>query len=197
MRRFIRTVPFFLLAASCSFACSKNEVSEPAPQIRDSSSAHRTEPLKIGAVAPLFQATAHSGEHVQLEDLRGKAVILYFYPKDGTPGCTIEAQEFASHHSALVDARAVVLGVSTDDNSSHRAFAQEHDLPFLLLADTDRTIARAYGVGSILGKSKRFTYLIDPQGKIAQVYPDVDPKTHAEQVLADLAALKFVDSPAL
>ncbi len=128
-----------------------------------------------------------------MASLAGKVVVLYFYPKDGTPGCTVEAQQFASQHANLEDAGAVIVGVSSDDNESHRQFAQEHALPFVLLADEDRTIAKAYGVGGFLGLNRRVTYLIDRDGKIAKIYPSVSPKEHAREILADVRALSSGD----
>lgn len=145
--------------------------------------------MNAGAKAPDFEAIAHTGQTVQLSDLRGKAVILYFYPKDDTPGCTTEARNFAARHQELEDSGAVVLGVSSDDNESHQSFAEEHGLPFLLLPDPERSIAQAYGVGSFLGMTSRVTYLIDREGKVAKVYPSVDPDVHAEEILKDLRAL--------
>lgn len=145
--------------------------------------------LEPGSVAPAFSATAHSGEQVSLAALQGRLVVLYFYPKDGTPGCTVEAQEFAENYTALSALGVVVLGVSTDDNESHQQFAEEHNLPFLLLPDPKRALAKAYGVGGMFGMSKRVTYLISAAGKIAKVYPSVTPSEHAEEILADARAL--------
>lgn len=142
-------------------------------------------------MAPSFSAVAHSGEKVDLEGLRGKKVVLYFYPKDNTPGCTVEAQGFRDAHQTYESRDVVVIGVSTQDNESHREFAKEHGLPFLLIPDEDRSIAKSYGVGSMLGMSKRVTFLIGPDGKIAKVYESVSPKEHAEQLLSDLDELKL------
>ncbi len=146
--------------------------------------------LGVGDPAPGFSAVAHTGESIQLSQFRDQVVVLYFYPKDGTPGCTTEAKQFSAQHQSLEESGAVVLGVSADDNRSHRRFAEEHSLPFLLLPDTEREIAQAYGVGSFLGMTKRVTYLIDREGKIAKIYPSVSPKEHAEQILRDIERLE-------
>lgn len=145
--------------------------------------------LAAGAVAPLFSATAHSGENVELAQLRGKKVVLYFYPKDNTPGCTVEAQGFRDEYEKFQSLDAVVIGVSTQGNDSHREFAKEHNLPFLLIPDEDRSISESYGVGSRLGLSQRVTFLIGPDGKISHVFDEVVPEDHAEELLSALKAL--------
>lgn len=170
-----------LVACSKSPAHSEPSVHTQAPK--------RSELLEVGQEAPLFTTTAHDGTVVSLESLRGKVVVLYFYPKDGTPGCTVEAENFASHHETIVTSGAFILGVSTDNNESHRKFAADHGLPFLLVPDTERTLAESYGVGSMLGMTSRVTYIIDAKGKIARVFPDVKPKDHASEVLAAIAQL--------
>jgi len=126
---------------------------------------------------------AHNGDRVSLEALRGKVVVLYFYPKDGTPGCTTEAQEFRDSFPAFQAKNAVIVGVSRDDASSHQEFATDENLPFILLPDIDGALAQAYGVGSTFGFSQRMTFVIDREGKIAEIYRQVDPKTHAKEVL--------------
>lgn len=178
------------LLASLSLACSRSE----PPTVRPEASAAKPAPaatalLEPGVPAPDFETTAHTGEVVKLSALRGKAIVLYFYPKDGTPGCTVEAQAFKSEAGQFASANAVVLGVSSDDSASHRSFAEEHGLPFLLLPDTEHAIAGAYGVGTTLGMPHRVTFLIDSTGKIAKTYPNVSPNGHAAEVLADLRAL--------
>jgi thioredoxin-dependent peroxiredoxin len=146
--------------------------------------------VKEGSVAPAFDVVAHNGERVTLAALKGKPVVLYFYPKDDTPGCTKEACEFRDVWSLFQRAGATVLGVSTDDSQSHVKFAEKYHLPFLLLPDPDGSIAKAYGVPLRLGTAKRVTFLIDAQGKVAKVFPDVTPKGHAEQILAALDDLQ-------
>lgn len=142
--------------------------------------------LQVGEPAPNFQGVAHSGQKVSLAELRGKVVVLYFYPKDGTPGCVAEAKGFRDEYQNIDKAGAVVIGVSTQDNESHSAFAKKYNLPFLLLPDEDAKIAKAYGVGSVLGFTKRVTFVIDRDGIIARVYESVSPPGHASEILVDL-----------
>lgn len=172
---------------SAQLACSKSQTKSGGEV--QTSAPRRHELLTVGSEAPLFQTTAHNGTSIELEKLRGKVVVLYFYPKDGTPGCTAEAQGFAAEYESLENQGAVVLGVSTDDSDSHRKFAEEHGLPFYLIPDTDRALAEAYGVGSTFGMTSRVTYIIDRAGKIARVYPNVQPKEHAKEILRALAEL--------
>jgi peroxiredoxin Q/BCP len=143
-----------------------------------------------GSPAPPIDATAHTGEHVTLAALRGKPVVLYFYPKDDTSGCTKEACEIRDAWTRFQEMGAVVLGVSTDDNASHTAFAEKYKLPFLLLPDPGGAIAKAYGVPLRIGLAKRVTFVIDRQGKIAKVFPDVNPTGHANEILSALSAQK-------
>jgi len=150
----------------------------------------------VGDPAPDFELTDQHGEIHSIEDYRGKWVALYFYPKDGTPGCTTEACEFRDNIFAFRNANCDILGVSLDDEASHKAFAEKHGLPFPLLADTEGTTADAYGVKSkMMGFTiaRRQTFLIDPEGRIARHYENVDPDTHSKQVLADLAELQDKD----
>jgi peroxiredoxin Q/BCP len=143
-----------------------------------------------GLNAPAIETTAHNGQHVSLAALRGKPVVLYFYPKDDTPGCTKEAGEFRDSWQKIQETGAVVLGVSEDDNESHVAFVNKYQLPFMLLPDKDGAIAKAYGVPLGLGMAKRVTFVIDRRGKIAKVFPDVNPSGHAAEILAALGSLK-------
>ncbi|MGE0326148.1 MAG: peroxiredoxin [Polyangiaceae bacterium] len=145
--------------------------------------------LEVGANAPAIEATAHDGEKVSLEKLKGKPVIVYFYPKDDTPGCTIEAQQIRDSYEDLSKTGAVVLGVSSDSNTSHSEFAKKYSLPFKLLPDLDHAIAKAFGVSLRGGKAARVTFLIDKHGKIAKVFPKVDPDGHAKELLEALKAL--------
>jgi peroxiredoxin Q/BCP len=153
----------------------------------------RAEQLAVGNAAPDFELKDQDGQMHSIEDYRGKWVALYFYPKDDTPGCTTEACEFRDNIFAFRGANCQVLGVSLDDEASHKSFAEKHDLPFPLLADTEGTTADAYGVKTrFMGVTvaKRQTFLIDPEGNIARHYDAVDPDTHSKQVLADLEALQ-------
>jgi len=149
--------------------------------------------LKEGDDAPGFTATANGGGKVSLSDFRGRNVILYFYPRDDTPGCTKEACAFRDHFAEFKGKGAVVLGVSTDSPGSHDKFVEKYRLPFTLLADDDRKIVEAYGVWgqkSFLGKkylgTHRATFLIGPDGKIKRIWPKVRPAEHAAEVLAAL-----------
>lgn len=143
-----------------------------------------------GDAAPDFELLDHDGNLVRLSDLRGRKVILYFYPKDDTPGCTIQACDLRDH-AAAIDARgAVVFGVSPDAVASHQRFRAKYDLPFTLLADTGHRVADAYGVwneksmfGRLLWGNERTTFVIDEDGRIAQVFERVKPNAHVDQVL--------------
>ena len=146
----------------------------------------------IGDPAPEFELSDQNGELHSLEDYRNKWVVLYFYPKDETPGCTTEACEFRDNIFAFRDLNAQILGVSLDDIESHKKFAEKHGLPFPLLADTDGDTSIAYGVKTrMFGMTvaKRQTFLIGPDGLIVKHYEKVDPETHTTDVLADLKEL--------
>jgi peroxiredoxin Q/BCP len=149
--------------------------------------------LNEGDVAPAFTASTSGGGRVSLADFKGQNVILYFYPRDDTPGCTKEACAFRDYFAEFKQKGAVVLGVSTDPVKSHDKFVAKFKLPFTLLADEDRQIVQAYGVWgqkSFLGKkymgTHRVTFLIGPDGKIKKIWPKVKPGEHAEEVLAAL-----------
>jgi peroxiredoxin Q/BCP len=146
--------------------------------------------LKEGTVAPDFTVKDENGETVRLKDLRGQKVVLYFYPKDDTPGCTKEACAFRDAFAAYKKRNIKVLGVSLDSEASHKKFAIKYKLPFTLLADTDHAISDAYGVygqKKFMGRSymgvNRMTFLIDEKGKIKKVFEKVKPDDHALEVL--------------
>ena len=146
----------------------------------------------VGSRAPEFELADQTGQLHSLEDYRDQWVVLYFYPKDDTPGCTTEACEFRDNIFAFRDLNAQILGVSLDDVESHRDFAEAHSLPFPLLADVDGLAADAYGVKTrMLGMTvaKRQTFIIAPDGNIAKHYEKVKPAEHSEQVLEDLRTL--------
>jgi peroxiredoxin Q/BCP len=150
--------------------------------------------LLVGAKAPAFSAPDQSGKIVSLSDFSGKTVILYFYPKDDTPGCTTQACSFRDSHAAFKKRGAVVLGVSPDNGKSHLKFIEKFSLPFPLLSDADHTIADAYGVWvekSMYGRKymgmERSTFVIDPAGKLGAIYRKVKPAEHTAKVLAELA----------
>jgi peroxiredoxin Q/BCP len=146
--------------------------------------------LKEGTVAPVFTAKNAGGETVRLKDLRGQKVVLYFYPKDDTPGCTKEACSFRDAFADFKKRGIEVLGVSVDSEASHKKFAAKYKLPFTLLADPDHGIADAYGVygeKKFMGRTymgvKRITFLIDEKGKVKKVFEKVKPEEHAQEVL--------------
>lgn len=146
----------------------------------------------VGMPAPEFELPDQVGQLHSLEDYRDSWIVLYFYPKDETPGCTTEACEFRDNIFAFRAVNAQILGVSFDDVESHRQFAEHYDLPFPLLADSDGKAADAYGVRTkMFGMkvAKRETFLIDPAGNIAKHYDSVAPDSHSTEVLADLEAL--------
>lgn len=148
--------------------------------------------FSVGQPAPEFELPDQTGQLHSLEDYRDQWVVLYFYPKDDTPGCTTEACKFRDNIFAFKKINAQILGVSFDDVESHQKFAENHDLPFPLLADTEGQAADAYGVKTrMLGikVAKRQTFLIRPDGTLAKHYEKVDPDSHSKQVLADLKEL--------
>ncbi|MDC0832265.1 alkyl hydroperoxide reductase [Leptolyngbya valderiana BDU 20041] len=138
--------------------------------------------LSTGSVAPDFTAKDTNGNTVKLSDFKGKTVVLYFYPKDDTPGCTKEAQGFRDSYPEFQGKDIVVLGVSMDDEASHKQFAEKYGLPFQLVADVDGSITKAYDVEGG-GYAKRVTYIIDSDGNIAKVFDTVNTSSHAKDVL--------------
>jgi len=147
----------------------------------------------VGAAAPEFKLTSNEGKPTTLADFRGKWVVLYFYPKDFTSGCTLEAHNFQRDIEKYQVANAVVVGVSVDTAESHKDFCAKEGLSFKLLSDPDASVSSAYGsVMEYQGKklSARNTFLIDPQGKIAKEFMSVKPASHSEEVLAALADLQ-------
>ena len=147
----------------------------------------------VGAAAPGFNLTTNEGKQVNLNDFKGKWVVLYFYPKDFTSGCTLEARNFQRDIAKYEAANAVILGVSVDTAESHKEFCAKEGLNFKLLADTDAKVSEQYGSimeynGAKL--SARNTFIIDPQGKVAKVFDKVKPGGHSDEVLAALASLQ-------
>lgn len=153
--------------------------------------------LKLKSKAPAFILPDQEGREHALKDSLGKWVALYFYPKDDTPGCTVEACSFRDNYSRLKRTGIVVLGVSTDTVRKHAKFVEKYSLPFTLLSDEEKTVVEKYGVW---GKKKfmgreymgtmRTTFLIDPTGEIAKIYENVKPDAHAEEILADVKTFK-------
>jgi peroxiredoxin Q/BCP len=147
----------------------------------------------VGSAAPDFSLTTGDGSQVSLKDYKGKWVVLYFYPKDFTSGCTLEAQNFQRDLSKYQEAGAVILGVSVDSAQSHKDFCAKEGLNFKLLADPDAKISTEYGSVMEYQGAKmaaRNTFLINPKGEIAKVYTGVKPAAHSEEVLKDLSQLK-------
>jgi peroxiredoxin Q/BCP len=143
--------------------------------------------LKTGIMAPAFTAQDQNGLEHKLSDYLGRWLLLYFYPRDNTPGCTAEACALRDNYNDFKKIDAVILGVSTDSVTSHDKFVQKFNLPFTLLADPDKAIVKTYEANGLF---KRVSYLIDPTGKIVKAYEKVKPAEHAEEVLRDLAVLK-------
>lgn len=149
--------------------------------------------LTAGSTAPDFNLMSQEGNPVGLQDFRGSWVVLYFYPKDQTPGCTREAHNFQADQAKYAERHAVVLGVSVDSVDSHKKFCSKEGLNFKLLADQQGKVSQAYGSLTNLGIVKfaaRHTFLIDPSGKVAKTYRSVDPARHSEEVLAALDQLR-------
>src|SRR5947209_10505542 len=168
------TILFTIILTAASFA-----MAQTAPQ--------------VGAQAPAVSLTSNDGRQVNLNDYKGKWVVLYFYPKDFTSGCTLEAQNFQRDLAKYQAMNAVILGVSVDSANSHKDFCAKEDLQFKLLSDSDAKVSTEYG--SVMEHdgakmSKRNTFLINPKGEIVKVYTGVKPAEHSEQVLNDLAELK-------
>ena len=149
--------------------------------------------LEEGKPAPDFELSSDAGETIRLSELRGKPVVLYFYPRDDTPGCTAQACGIRDAYGEFQQEGAVVLGVSPDDERSHGKFRDKYGLPFPLLADHDHRVAEQYGVWGAkkyMGRTylgvKRWTFVIDEEGNVKKVFPDVKPAEHADNVLAAL-----------
>lgn len=147
-------------------------------------------PLQPEDPAPLFAAADDAGKTFSLESRRGSWTVLYFYPKSGTPGCTKQACAFRDGIDAVRKTGAEVYGISRDSVKRQRAFKAKHRLPFTLLADADGKVIKAYGAGGLMGFSKRWTFLIDPELKIRWVEKDVDPALDAQRVAAELTRLQ-------
>ena len=153
--------------------------------------------LKVGDKAPAIKARDQNGNEITLAQFKGKKVVLYFYPKDSTPGCTKEACSFRDNHKVLTKKGYVVIGVSNDSEKSHVKFIEKYELPFPLIADTDHKVVEDYGVWGLkkfMGREfegiRRISYLINPKGQIAKAYEKVNPLTHASEIIEDLNKLK-------
>ena len=148
----------------------------------------------VGKPAPAFKLQDQAGRRHSLADYKGKWVALYFYPKDDTPGCTTQACGFRDNVFAFNREGAVIVGISVDEVASHKEFAEKHSLPFTILADSDKSVTRSYGVLKtylgVMEMARRDTFIIDPQGRVAKHYESVNPEGHSQVVLADIKALK-------
>jgi len=149
--------------------------------------------LKIGDDAPSFTLPDSQGNQINSNDFKGKWIVLYFYPKDDTPGCTAEACHFRDDFKLLESLGAKVIGISIDDSFSHKKFAEKYNLPFPLLSDASGEVASRYGALNnflVIKLAKRYTYLINPQGKIAKIYLSIDTSKHSQEIIDDLKVLK-------
>jgi peroxiredoxin Q/BCP len=166
----------------------------PCACMASAADANPADPPQVGAAAPPFRLQDQDGVWHTLSEYRGKWLVLYFYPKDDTPGCTTQACEFRDNIFEFRRLGAVIVGISVDDVASHKDFAAEHSLPFTLLADSTKRTAQAYGVlhtaFGIMDLASRETFIIDPQGRIAKHYAPVEPKGHSQVVLNDLEMLE-------
>jgi len=146
-----------------------------------------------GDALPAFDLDTNGGGRIPSADLAGSKAVIFFYPKDDTPGCTTQACSFRDNIFAYNKEGAVILGISVDDVESHKKFAEKHGLPFALLADADKSVAKSYGVlksYGVIEVARRDTFIIDPQGRIAKHYESVDPDGHSKVVLEDIKSLK-------
>jgi len=160
-------------------------------------SAAHAEEMQLGAPAPGFSLPDQHGQVQQLSTYRGRWVVLYFYPKDGTPGCTKEACRFRDDIAQLKALGAQVLGISLDSAESHARFAEKHGLPFPLLSDADAVVTKSYGAYRALGPlrfARRHTFIIDPEGRVAKIYRSVDLDGHSVEVIGDLKTLQQTHS---
>lgn len=146
--------------------------------------------LRVGDIAPDFEAIDQNGNKIRISERKGKVIVLYFYPKDFTPGCTTEACNFRDNFSEFSKRGIDVIGISVDTENSHKKFADKLNIPFLLLSDKNKEIARKYNVLG-MATAKRVTFIIDKEGKIAHIFEKVSPKDHAREVLEKIEELKL------
>jgi peroxiredoxin Q/BCP len=179
--RYTALAALIVIASSAAVGCGKSKAA--AASTGEGAVAVSGE-LKEGDAAPDVEMTLQDGRKMKLSSLRGRFVALYFYPKDETHGCTIEAQSFRDRFDDLKQAGVTVIGVSTQDASSHKDFITKENLPFDLAVDGDDALAKAFGVPSTLGMHARQTFLIGKDGVLKKVWRDVTPKDHAGEVLA-------------
>lgn len=184
-------LPFLSLALGA--ACDSNDAAEApsgapsaaaVPELTTDWQKPRDSLLETGDEAPNFVALAHTGHQIRLDQFLHRPSVVYFYPADDTPGCTAEAEAIRDAWLRLREKVGMVLGVSTDDNVSHRAFAAKHDLPFLLVSDVDHAIARSFGVPIEDGRAARVSFVIDTDRKVTRVFDSVKPEGHAAELEA-------------
>ncbi len=178
----MRTIAVTVLLLGLSVAACN----DPAHANTGASSDPASASIAVGGVAPDFTATASDGTAIHLAALKGKPVVVYFYPSDETPGCTKEACSFRDAWNALSAKGVVMIGISTDTDESHKAFAQHHKLPFLLVSDTSGTIAGKFGVPINDGTVARQTIVIGADGNVKKIYRTVDVTKHAAEISADI-----------
>jgi peroxiredoxin Q/BCP len=182
----LRALPLFGLGLLTAGGCRNSDASErpaPAAVSARAPSEAGSALLAVGQPVPDISGVVQDGAHVSLRGFAGKPLVVYFYPKDETTGCTIEAEGIRDAWKDLQASGAVIVGVSADDDASHRAFTDNHKLPFLLLSDVDHSIAKAFGVPVKNGKDQRVTFVVGKDGKIAKVFPAVDPHAHAAELV--------------
>jgi peroxiredoxin Q/BCP len=169
-------------------ACNQQDKKEDCEHCNKDEAATKDQTLKVGAKAPGFTLKNQNSEEVSLKDFLGKPVLVYFYPKDDTPGCTKEACTIKDNYQRFQDLDLVVLGISADSPESHMKFKQKYDLPFTLLSDPDKMAVKAYNADGVF--IKRISYLIDKKGNIIKIYKSVDPASHASEIIADYQDLQ-------
>jgi len=184
----MRSSALVVLAALSLVACTpKEDKSAPQPAASVSATLTNTpaaaKTLDVGDPAPDVDMPLQDGRHLKLSSLKGKMTVVYFYPKDETPGCTVEAQNFRDKAEDLKKADITVIGVSAQDAASHKAFIEKEKLPFDLAIDADQSIAKAFGVPMRGSMHSRWTFLIGKDGKVKKVWREVTPKDHASEVL--------------
>ena len=180
----MRPLAALLLASLALGACKKSALPPPKKEL-GAEKAPASTLLKVGDQAPPLRVKTHTGEELDLAKL-GKPAIVYFYPKDDTTGCTIEAKEIRDVYTEVKGADALVIGVSSDGEESHKAFAEKYELPFFLVPDESHAVANAFGVPLKNGKASRVSFVLSADGRVTKVFPKVTPTGHGAELLAAL-----------